>query len=85
MGKFRYTRWQLGEVVVAEELYDHSGGAAARANLAQRQELAEEVKRLSARLDAEIAEGRSTNWPSQHWLKRLLIQGLLHVTNPYDA
>jgi iduronate 2-sulfatase len=37
--------------------------------------LAEEVQRLSARLVAEIAEGRSVWRSSQHWLKRLLIQG----------
>jgi iduronate 2-sulfatase len=57
-GKFRYTRWQRGEAVVAEELYDHSGGTASRANLAGRRDLAEEVQRLSARLDDKIAEGR---------------------------
>lgn len=85
LGKFRYTRWQLGEVVVAEELYDHSGGAASRANLAERRELAEEVQRLSVRLDAEIAEGRSVNWSQQNLFKRLLIKVWLYVANPYDT
>jgi iduronate 2-sulfatase len=56
-GKYRYTRWQRGGVVEAEELYDHSGGTASRANLAGHRKLAEEVQRLSTRLDDKIAEG----------------------------
>jgi hypothetical protein len=43
--------------VEAEELYDHSGGTASRANLAGHRKLAEEVQRLSTRLDDKIAEG----------------------------
>lgn len=85
LGKFRYTRWQLGETVVAEELYDHSEGTASRVNLAKRRELAEEVQRLSRRLDAEITEGRPAKKSSQYSLKTLLMQGRLYFNNPYDA
>lgn len=85
LGKFRYTRWQLGEIVVAEELYDHSQGTASRANLAQKRELADEVLRLSARLDTKIAEGRSVSSSSQHWLKKMFLQGWLYFFNPYGT
>jgi arylsulfatase A-like enzyme len=85
LGQYRYTRWQQGDAVVAEELYDHSVGAAARVNLVQQPEMAADVQRLAARLDAEIAEGQSVKPPEQHWLKRWLQRVRLYIFNPYGA
>ncbi len=84
LGRFRYTRWQLGDVTVAEELYDHSRGAAARVNQVREPERREDLRRLAEQLDAKIAEGRPADAADVHWLEKLIIRGRLFFNNPYD-
>jgi iduronate 2-sulfatase len=52
-GKYRYTEWIVRKTgqIAERELYDHSQGPVATANLAARPEHAETVKKLSAMLD----------------------------------
>ena len=53
-GQWRYTEWRTKAdgAIVARELYDHSRGDAARANLVDRPEHADLVKRLEATMEA---------------------------------